>query len=121
MISPVAGFSFPTYPFEIAVNQIFPSWSATNPCGPESAVFNGNSLNCPVFGSKRPSLLAIWPVYQRAPSGAAAGSWGREWGVGTSHSLIVTGTLPVPDAAMRSGGISRQATQTSRFIGYLLS
>src|SRR5262249_13876551 len=69
---------------------MLPSRSATSPCGPESGVFNGYSLNWPVFGSSRTSLLAICPVYQREPSGARAGSWGRDFGVGTSHSLMVT-------------------------------
>src|SRR5215831_3279002 len=74
----------------MAVNQILPSRSATSPCGPESGVFNGYSLNWPVFGSRRPNLLAVCPVYQSEPSGASAGSCGRDLGVGTSHSLMVT-------------------------------
>ncbi len=44
----------------------------------------------PVTGSKRPSLFAIWPVYQSEPSGATAGSCGRDLGVGTSNSLMDT-------------------------------
>src|SRR5215468_3732959 len=74
----------------MAVNQMFPSWSATNPCAPESGVLSGNSLMVPVFGSRRPSLFAICPVYQREPSGASAGSCGREFAVGRSNSLIDT-------------------------------
>src|SRR5215471_21458217 len=69
---------------------MLPFLSATSPCGPDSGVFSGYSLNSPVFGSRRPSLLAICPVYQREPSGARAGSCGRELGVGTSHSLMET-------------------------------
>src|SRR5437763_3395768 len=93
-ISPVFGSSLPTYPPEIAVNQMLPSLSATRPCGPELGVFSGYSLNTPVFGSSRPSLFALWPVYQRDPSGASAGSCGRERGVGTSYSLIWTFKVP---------------------------
>ena len=47
-----------------------------------------NSLNTPVFGSSRPSLLAPCPVYQSEPSGASAGSCGRDLAVGTSYSFI---------------------------------
>src|SRR5207253_8758025 len=43
-----------------------------------------------VFGSSRPRTLFIWPVYQSDPSAAASGSWGRDPGVGTGHSLIET-------------------------------
>src|SRR5215471_9875874 len=105
-IAPDFGSSLPTYPPEIAVNQMFPSLSATNPCGPEFAVFNGYSLNSPVFGSSRPSLFAPCPVYQSAPSGASAGSCGRDLGVGTSYSLI--GTLKVVtavDAATKAANV----------------
>src|SRR5246127_3819246 len=76
---------------------MFPCRSATRPCGPEPGVFRGYSLNSPVFGSSRPSLLAAWPVYQSEPSGASAGSCGRDLGVGTSYSLM--GTLNAPTAA----------------------
>src|SRR5437660_7936047 len=69
---------------------MLPSLSATNPCGPELGVFSGYSLNSPVFGSNRPSLFAPCPVYQSEPSGASAGSCGRDFGVGTSYSLIST-------------------------------
>src|SRR5215469_8667456 len=78
------------YPLEIAVNQILPCGSATRPCGPELGVVSGNSLNFPVAGSSLPSLFAACPVYQSDPSGATAGSWGRDLGVGTSNSLIET-------------------------------
>jgi hypothetical protein len=80
--------SLPMYALKFAVNQMFPSLSATSPCGPELGVFSGNSLNVPVLGSSRPSLFAIWPVHQSAPSRATAGSCGsisgsarhtREW------------------------------------------
>src|SRR5437868_13303452 len=69
---------------------MLPSRSATRPCGPESGVLSGYSLKCPVVGSSRPNLLAACPVYQSDPSGATAGSCGRELGVGTSNSLIDT-------------------------------
>src|SRR5947208_7698762 len=78
------------YPFEIAVNQMLPCESATKPCGPDPAVLSGNSLNFCVAGSSLPNLLAACPVYQSDPSGATAGSCGRELGVGTSNSLIDT-------------------------------
>jgi len=73
---------------------MLPSLSATKPWGPESRVFSGYSLNSPVFGSSRPSLFAPWPVYQSEPSGASAGSCGRDRGVGTSYSLISTFRVP---------------------------
>src|SRR5947207_6589872 len=69
---------------------MLPSLSAARPCGPDAAVFSGYSLISPDFGSKRPSLFANCPVYHNAPSGATAGSCGREFGVGTSYSRIVT-------------------------------
>src|SRR2546425_6602089 len=78
------------YALEFAVNQMLPSLSAASPCGPEPGVFNGYSLISPVFGSSRPSLFASCPVYHNALSGATAGSCGREFGVGTSYSLMVT-------------------------------
>src|SRR2546430_17470912 len=102
------------YPLEIAVNQILPWGSATNPWGPEPGVLSGNSLNFPVAGSSRPSLFAICPVYQSEPSGATAGSWGRESGVGTSNSLIVT----LGDAAIRAVLIATQINgPASRALG----
>ena len=55
---------------------------------------SGNSLNVPVFGSRRPSTLVICPVYQSAPSRVASGSCGRDPGVGTCHSLIETRAGP---------------------------
>src|SRR5882762_4877316 len=73
---------------------MLPSLSATKPWGPESRVFSGYSLNSPVFGSSRPSLFAPWPVYQSEPSGASAGSCGRDRGVGTSYSWICTFRVP---------------------------
>src|SRR5579863_2462766 len=78
----------------MAVNQMLPSLSATSPCAPELGVFKGYSLNSPVFGSSRPNLFAPCPVYQSEPSGASAGSCGRDFGVGTSYSWI--GTFRVP-------------------------
>src|ERR1035441_4688286 len=93
-ISPVFGSSLPTYPPEIAVNQMSPSLSATSPCGPELGVFKEYSLNSPVFGSSRPTLFAPCPVYQSEPSGASAGSCGRDFGVGTSYSWIRTFRIP---------------------------
>src|SRR5215475_15025073 len=92
----------------MAVNQILPCWSATSPCGPDSGVFSGYSLNSPVLGSRRPSLLAICPVYQSEPSGATAGSCGRELGVGTSHSLIETFAV---DAAKRTAATASTTAQ----------
>src|SRR5579864_8917700 len=100
-ISPDFGSSLPTYPPEIAVNQMLPSLSATRPCGPDPAVFNGYSLKAPVLGSRRPSLLAPWPVYHSEPSGASAGSCGRDFGVGTSYSLICTFRVAGAAHAMR--------------------
>src|SRR5579864_3975874 len=78
---------------------MFPSLSATSPCGPEFGVFSGYSLNSPVFGSRRPSLFAACPVYQSEPSGASAGSCGRDFGVGTSYSLIWTFSVPTAGEA----------------------
>src|SRR5215472_15839601 len=105
-IAPDFGSSLPTYPPEIAVNHMFPSLSATNPCGPELGVFSGYSLNSPVFGSRRPSLFAPCPVYQSDPSGASAGSCGRDFGVGTSYSLICTlRVVSAVDAATRVASV----------------
>src|SRR5271157_2017050 len=73
---------------------MLPSLSATSPCGPEFGVFKGYSLNSPVFGSSRPSLFAPCPVYQSEPSGASAGSCGRDFSVGTSYSWILTFNVP---------------------------
>src|SRR5271166_2599713 len=78
----------------MAVNQMLPSLSATSPCGPELGVFKEYSLNSPVLGSSRPSLFASCPVYQSEPSGASAGSCGRDFGVGTSNSRICTSSTP---------------------------
>src|SRR5215470_13846751 len=69
---------------------MLPSLSATSPWGPELGVFSGYSLKVPVLGSSRPNLFAPCPVYQSAPSGASAGSCGRDFAVGTSYSLIDT-------------------------------
>src|SRR5205814_6160960 len=88
--APLRGSSFPIYPLEIAVNQILPSASAANPCGPDDGVLRGNSLNLPLTGSSRPNLLAACPVYQSDATGATAGSCGRDPGAGTSNSRIVT-------------------------------
>src|SRR5215472_190051 len=105
-IAPDFGSSLPTYPPEIAVNQIFPSLSATSPCGPDLGVFKGYSLNSPVFGSRRPSLFAPCPVYQSEPSGASAGSCGRDFGVGTSYSLICTlKVVTAADAATTAANV----------------
>src|SRR6266536_2684985 len=95
VISPDFGSSFPMYPLKMAANQMFPCLSATRPCGPESGVLSGYSRNCPVFGSSRPSLLAICSVTQSAPSGLTAGSCGRALGVGTSYSLMDTFSAPI--------------------------
>src|SRR6266481_1614690 len=70
---------------------MFPSLSATRPCGPEFFPSTREySLNVPVAGSSRPSLLAIWSVNHSAPSSPTAGSCGCAPFVGTSHSRIVT-------------------------------
>src|SRR5437868_4795623 len=74
----------------MAVNQMLPCSSATSPCGPELGVLSGYSLNLPVLGSRRPSLLAACSVVHRAPSGATAGSCGRALAVGTSNSRMGT-------------------------------
>src|SRR4029453_5130132 len=60
------------------------------PCGAECGTLSVYSLTSLVFGSTRPSLLVICPVYQIEPSGAVAGSCGREPGVATGQSLIAT-------------------------------
>src|SRR5262245_46481636 len=61
----VLGSSLPMYPFEFAVNHIFPSLSSTRPCGPDRAIVGRNSLISPVFVSTRPRTFAYWPEYQR--------------------------------------------------------
>src|SRR5262245_66108385 len=86
--SPVLGSSLPISPALLPVNQMLLSRSSARPCGPVRGVLSANSSNCSVFGSKRPSLLASWPVYQMEPSLPAIGSCGREPGVGTGHTLI---------------------------------
>src|SRR5216684_1139355 len=92
----------------MAVNQMLPSLSETKPCGPEPAVFSGYCLNFPVFGSSRPSLFAVCPVYQSEPSGASAGSCGRECGVGTSYSLICTFNVSaVANTAMVAASVNK--------------
>src|SRR5271167_3190935 len=100
---PVFGSSLPMYALKFAVNQIFPSLSGTSPYGPDDGVFKGYSLNCCVLGSNRPSTFAICPVYHTEPSGANAGSWGRDPAVGTCHSLIETSTLPGITTASGAG------------------
>src|SRR5579864_3671832 len=82
---------------------MLPSLSAVSPCGPDCAVFRGNSLITPVRGSSRPTTFAICPVYQMKPSAVASGSCGREPGVGTLHSLIETLALPGTRAARGPG------------------
>src|SRR5690242_9299984 len=79
---------------------MFPSASATSPCGPELSTFNGNSLNAPVDGSTRPILFCICSVNHNAPSIPTAGSWGCAPFVGTSHSLMLTCSSPT----VSSGG-----------------
>src|SRR2546430_971025 len=92
---PDFGSNCPMYPLKMAANQMFPCLSATRPCGPDSGVLSGYSRNCPVFGSSRPSLLAMCSVTQSAPSGLTAGSCGRALGVGTSYSLMDTFSAPI--------------------------
>src|SRR5882724_7935672 len=96
----------------MAVNQMLPSRSATNPCAPEPGVLSGYSLILPVFGSNRPSLFDFCPVYQSDPSGATAGSWGRESGVGSSYSLMTT----LGSAAKRTEPTSANARRSARRI-----
>src|ERR1051325_3056954 len=90
LTSPVFGSSLPTYSPRMAVNQIFPSLSATSPCGPELGVLSGYSLNSPVLGSSRPNLFVCIAVYQSEPSGANVGSCGKDFAAGRSYSLIST-------------------------------
>src|SRR5579862_6159506 len=98
---------------------MLPCVSATNPCGPELGVFSVNSLNTPVFGSSRPSLLAPCPVYQSEPSGPRAGSCGRDLAVGTSYSFIFTArTATEAEPARVVARISQQSLR--RDIGNLL-
>src|SRR5579863_8728021 len=82
------------YALKFAVNQMLPCLSITRPCGPDIGLLVRYSLMLPVFGSMCPSRLAMCPVYQIVPSGAASGSWGRVPGVGKFHSLKDTSTLP---------------------------
>src|SRR5712664_2632540 len=65
-----------------------PVLSATSPCGPEPGVLSAYSLNWPLLGSNRPSTLALKPVYQSEPSGAASGSCGKVLAFGRSHSRM---------------------------------
>src|SRR5712692_6246808 len=60
----------------------------------------GKLFELTVRGSSRPSLLAICSVTQSEPSGARAGSCGRAFGVGTSHSLIETLALSAAHSAV---------------------
>src|SRR5579864_4382867 len=103
----------------MAVNQMLPCESATRPWGPEPGVFSGYSLKAPVEGSRRPSLLAPCPVYQSAPSGARAGSCGRDFGVGTSYSLIVT--LSVPTAAKAATAAMKRNRKALRDMEAILT
>src|SRR5579864_8316206 len=98
---------------------MLPSLSATRPCGPVLGVFRGYSLNSPVFGSSLPSLLAAWPVYQSEPSGASAGSCGRDLGVGTSYSLIVTLSVPTAASAVTAAIIVKMQTLGRDMAGLL--
>src|ERR1051325_8102819 len=54
---PVLGSTLPMRPAELPVNQTLPSLSGCRPCGPAFGVIDENSLNCPVFGSNRPTVL----------------------------------------------------------------
>src|SRR5690348_16183982 len=82
---------------------MLPPLSATSPWGPtpygsQREVFvaglSGYDLNTPVAGSNRPSVLSACPVYQTDPSGATAGSCGRDPGVGSAHSVMTASTSP---------------------------
>ncbi len=61
--------------------------------------WTGYSLNLPVLGSSRPILLASWPDHQIEPSLPAMGSWGREPGVGSGHSMMLTSVAPESSTA----------------------
>src|SRR5271169_955996 len=96
---------------------MLPCLSAISPCGPELGVFKEYSLNSPVFGSSRPSLFAPCPVYHREPSGAIAGSCGRDFGVGTSYSWICTFSIPtVVEPASVVASVNKHSL--SRDIGH---
>src|SRR6266498_5305165 len=92
---------------------MLPSLSAASPCGPEPGVFNGYSFMSPVFGSSRPSLFASCPVYHKELSGATAGSCGREFGVGTSNSRIVTFTSLVTGRAAQKTNNGKRKRKTN--------
>lgn len=83
-------------------------------CAARRRPLRGNSLIWPVFGSSRPKLFAICPVYQREPSGASAGSCGRELGVGRSNSLMET-------LAVLAASKSAPATTNKKDAAYLQS
>src|SRR5439155_14782898 len=108
---------------------MLPALSSVRPCGPDAGVFSLNSLNCCVFGSNRPSTLAFMPVYQIDPSDAASGSCGRELGVGTSHSLNVTGVFPVvldgpvegTDGVAGAAGAAGDLVSAKFFVRYSMS
>src|SRR5258708_20001850 len=72
--TPVDGSSLPIRPAVLPVNQMLPDLSSASPCGPVKADFMVYSRIAPVLGSRRPSLLASWPVHQIEPSPAASGS-----------------------------------------------
>ena len=97
----------------LPVYQMFPSLSGCRPCGPELGVGSGNSLNCSVFGSKRPTTFARWPVYQTEPSGATAGSCGYGGVLGVSHSSIFTSTESGTAATFTSGIAAIASTGSS--------
>src|SRR5919108_4701965 len=78
------------YPFEIAVNQILPWPSATKPCGPDPGVFGRKLFECAGSRIQSAQFVCCLSGNQSDPSGATAGSCGRDLGVGTSNSLIDT-------------------------------
>src|SRR5574341_2059910 len=94
---------------------MFPPLSAVSPCGPDSGTLRGYSRIFPVFGSSRPMALDCIAVYQSAPSGETAGSWGKEPGVGRSHSWIRTVAAPA-GSAMHAAIDSRPTVNPRRSI-----
>src|SRR2546428_2846473 len=77
---------------------MLPAESDTRPCGPEFGVVNAYCLFSPVAGSSRPIAFACCAVYHSAPSAPTAGSCGRDFAVGSSHSRIETLTFAAANA-----------------------
>src|SRR5215467_3083489 len=96
---------------------MLPSLSATRPCGPSLEPLRGYSLNAPVAGSRRPSLLTICSVNHREPSGATAGSCGCAPLVGTSHSRMFTFSAATGGAGSPRREGSPAADASTRIAG----